>query len=682
MAQVHIPWFVLFQLVLALTFNLETDMKLLIKYTFVLVSGLMFFSSCDDFLDKQPIDAVTPNTYLRSDADLAAYVIQQYNFPTHSGAGIGIWAADNHTDNQVTNLYDMRWIPGEWRVPDHYSTEFNDPWYFNNIYRCNYFLEIVLPRYTEGSLTGSENMIKHYIGEIYFLRAWNYFSKLQTFGDFPIIKETLPDEKTVLIEASKRQPRHLVARFILEDVDKAISFLSDNPVGGSNQLTRKAAYLFKSRVALYEASWETYHANTALVPNGPGYPGEHTEYNAQTEIAFFLKECKEAAAIIADNIPLAINNHQWRDGAEKMNNPYFAQFSADDMNGFPEILFWRDFDVDLNIKHSAGYYLRVGGNSGFTRQYMESFLMKNGLPIYADNSGYMGDVSIENMRIDRDERLQLFLMTPNEILTEGKVEFIDTLSSLPNILDKEEGRNVSGYQLRKGLSNNWTAGWNQSGEGCPIFRAAEAYLNYMEASCMENNGNNIDAKAQTYWSQLRERAGLPGNYQETVNATDLNKENDWAVYSNGQMISTLLYNIRRERRCELIQEGMRMADLKRWRALDQLNATWQPEGINFWDSELYKKYEERGISLISDGSDLATVSSPERSTYLRPYEIMSTTSNLMYGKGYDWCEAHYLNPISIIHFRNTAKEPTEPNTSVIYQNPGWPIVADQGPITK
>lgn len=653
-------------------------MKLFNKYAILLAGSLMLLPSCNDFLDKTPIDAVTPDTYLWSDADLGAYALQQYSFGTHKGAGLGIWANDNHTDNQMTSSYASRWIPGEWRVKDHYDHDYDDPYYFANIYNCNYFLEKVIPRYEAKTLTGSEEMYKHYIGEIYFLRAWNFFNKLQTFGDFPIVKTTLPDEQQALMEASKRQPRHLVARFILEDLDKAIGFLSDNPTGGTNRITKRAAYLLKSRVALYEASWETYHANTAFVPNGPGYPGPQAEYNAQGEISFFLQQCKEAAAVVADNVPLAVNNHVWADGADKMNNPYFAQFSADDMSSYPEILLWRDFDIDLGIKHSAGFYIRVGGNSGFTRQYVETFLMKNGLPIYAPGSGYKGDLSIENVRANRDERLQLFMMTPNEVLTSGQTAFLDTLATLPNILAKEESRAVGGYQLRKGLSNNWCRDWNESAEGCPIFRATEAYLNYIEASCIESGGSSIDGKAQGYWRQLRERAGLPSDYTITVAATDLSKESDWAVYSAGRQVSPLLYNIRRERRCELVEEGMRMSDLKRWRALDQLNATWQPEGINFWESGLSKQYK----NLISDGSDQSNVSSSDRSTYLRPYEVMNKASNLLYDKGYDWCDAHYLDPISIVHFRNTAATPGDPTTSVMYQNPGWPLVADEGPTAR
>lgn len=652
-------------------------MKLFNKYIILLAIGMVVFSSCSkDFLDKEPIDQVTPDNYLWTDADLGAYALKQYNFLTHGG-GLGIWAVDNHTDNQASAGYSSRWIPGEWRVPDHYNNAASDPWYFGNIYNCNYFLETVVPRYEDDLLTGDKNMIKHYIGEVYFLRAWNYFNKLQALGDFPIVKETLPDDEALLIEASKRQPRHKVARFVLEDLDKALDLLSNSPSGGKNRITKNAAYLLKSRVGLYEASWETYHAGTAFVPNGPGYPGEAVDYNADQEIAFFLTQSKEASVAIADQGLLATNTHVWADGAEKMNNPYYAQFAVENMDSYPEILFWRDYNIDLGIPHSAVFYLRRGGNSGFSRQFVETFLMDNGLPIYASGSGYEGDTSLNDVRADRDERLQLFMMKPNEVLSEGKVAFVDTLPTLPNITDLAETRAVTGYQLRKGLSNNWSRDWNQSQEGSPIFRAAEAYLNYIEASAIENGGNSIDSRAAEYWDQIRQRAGINASYQITVDATDLNKETDWAVYSAGSKVSPLLYNIRRERRVEFMEEGMRMDDLKRWRALDQID-DWMPEGINLWDT-MYKRYEDAGVNLIADGSGQANVSAPSRSTYLRPYEIVDSPTNLLYGTGYNWVAAHYLDPIAIVHFRNTSTGSGDVNTSVIYQNPGWPTVADQGP---
>lgn len=657
-------------------------MKTLTKYIYVLAGSALMFSSCNDFLDREPLDQVTPDNFFTTENDLAAYAVKHYNFNTHSGWNIGTWGNDNHTDNQATSGYDNRWVPGEWKVSDEIKRS-DDPWNFDAIRECNYFLETVVPRFSDNKISGNTTNIKHYIGEMYFLRANNYFSKLQTFGDFPIIKETLPDIMEPLTEASKREPRYKVARFILEDLDMAISMLNNSPSGGKNRITRNAALLLKSRVALYEASWLTYHKGTALVPGGSGWPGNTADiegFDIQAEINYFLKECKSAAKEIADNIPLAQNNDM---GPEhKMDNPYFAQFSDNSLEQYPEILLWRAYNQpDFGIVHSATFYIRTGGNTGFTRQFVETFLCLDGKPIYASDE-YQGDASLSKVRENRDKRLQLFMMTPGELLSDNVMNGIkDTLANAPGIIDITEKRCVTGYQLRKGLSHNWYRDGNASIEGSPVYRATEAYLNYMEASCMENGGNSIDADAQKYWMALRKRAGLPEDYMITVNATDLSKESDWGVYSAGKMVNSLLYNIRRERRCELMEEGFRMYDLKRWRALDQVK-NYRVEGVNLWESDLKDMYQNAGgtSNLVQEGNPKANVSSYAKSgKYLCPYRVVQD-QNLLYDAGYNWCEAHYLTPISVKHFRITASDPTNVATSVIYQNPGWPTVADEGPI--
>lgn len=48
------------------------------------------------------------------------------------------------------------------------------------------------------------------------------------YGDYPIITEVLPDNAEILIEKGVRQPRNKVARFILEDLDKAAEYMHDH----------------------------------------------------------------------------------------------------------------------------------------------------------------------------------------------------------------------------------------------------------------------------------------------------------------------------------------------------------------------------------------------------------------------------------------------------------------------
>ena len=670
-------------------------MKKIFQYLFLLTGGSLILSSCNDFLDREPLDSVTPDNFFFTENDLAAYAVKHYNFTTHSGFNAGIWKNDNATDNQAATDYDNKWIPGQWKVKEAFDNPAsNDPWHFAAIREANYFLETVVPRFEKGEIEGTEANIKHYIGEMYFLRAKNYLSKLESFGDFPIIKTTLPDETEPLTAASKREPRYKVARFILEDLDRAIGLLTNNISGGKNRITRNAALLLKSRAALLEASWLTYHRGTALVPGGPGWPGKAEDlegFNIDTEIAFFLKEAKAAAKEVIGNAALVQNTAKdcmdetvkTDDAKYKMSNPYFAQFSANSLEGYSEILLWRSYNLlEYKVVHSAPAYIRFGGNTGFTRQLVESFLCRDGKPIYA-TSQYKGDESLLDVRKNRDLRLQLFMMTPSETLSPIIMNGApDLLPDVPQLLDINEKRCVTGYQVRKGLSDNWYRDGNTAIEGCPVYRVAEAYLNYIEADCIEHNGTSIGSEAAGYWGDLRERAGLPRDYTVTVDNTDLARELDWAVYSGGKQVSPLLYNIRRERRCELVAEGLRMMDLKRWRALDKVQH-FVIEGVNLWESDLKDKYMKDGQNLlVQEGTEGKTsnVSSYVNSgKYLCPYRAVKT-NNLMYDAGYSWCEAHYLNPIAITHFRITASNPNDLSTSIIYQNPGWPMVANEGPL--
>ena len=94
--------------------------------------------------------------------------------------------------------------------------------------RANYFIQTVTERYANGEISGNDANIRHYIGEVYFFRAYIYLTALQNLGDFPILTEILPDDYDAIREASKRRPRNEVARFILSDLDKAYEYMLPN----------------------------------------------------------------------------------------------------------------------------------------------------------------------------------------------------------------------------------------------------------------------------------------------------------------------------------------------------------------------------------------------------------------------------------------------------------------------
>ena len=657
-----------------------------LKNTFIIWAGLGFLAltSCNDYLDREPLSVVTPEAYLHSEADLAAYTIGRYNFPSHGGWNVGTFGNDNHTDNQAATIPHNRWIPGELRVP-----QSGGNWNFSNIREANYFLETVLPRWKAGTITGNSTNVSHYVGEVYFLRAYEYFNKLEAFGDFPIVKSTLPDDMQALREASKRRPRNEVARFILSDLDSAISLLSVSSPGGKNRINQLAALNFKSRVALFEATWLKYHHGSSLVPGGAGWPGEGRvegfSIDIDQEIDYFLTQAMDAAEQVADIVPLTTN--EMDDGYDSSQNPYHAMFADFDMEKYNEVLLWRAYDQTLGIRHNVNHYINQnGGNTGYTRGMVESFLMANGLPIYAPGSGYVGDDFISDVKKDRDNRLQIFMKDVGELRFTDQTNADGTPIEIavPEIIGNQETRYVTGYGIKKGFSYNSSQIEGEAGTiGSMVFRAVESYLNYIEASYLKYG--TINGKASGYWSAIRTRAGVNPDINFTISNTEMVKEasGDFGAYSAGTILNdAVLYNIRRERRNELMAEGLRYMDLKRWRALDQLKEDpYIIEGFKLWGpmQDWYKDPDTEQSVLVtaeSGASGTPNASNPSESTYMRPYRIILGPTNLA-RDGYKWATAHYLEPIAIQHLIITS-DSGDPSNSVIYQNPGWPLVANSG----
>ena len=667
-----------------------------IYYSAALAISGVSLSSCSDFLDKEPMSQISPENYYSTEAQIRAVVLDEYpnTLPSHGNWSYGLFNGDGSTDNQIYVTADNKYTPDLWLVANTHGT-----WSFTRIYYINFMLSNALARYgsdingSENTIDGSLPQIKHALGEGYFLRAYQYFQRLKTFGDFPIITEPLPDNMGVLTEASRRSPRNEVARFILEDLDKAALLMSDVDLS-SQYINRDLALLFKSRVALYEGTWLKYFKGSAFVPGGEDWPGAaanpgyaYPSGSIDNEIEFFLKEAMAAAKEVGDKYvnKLTANTGVLQQSESDPVNPYYNMFCDEDLSGYDEVLLWRQYARGLvvhNVNAAAG---RGNYRMGLTRGYVQNFLMADGTPVYthgsyADGDGYyMGDKTIADVRKNRDSRLSVFLKEPGQknILFEldnnegTEVVFEEPYPAI-TLGDNERGY-ATGYAIRKGGNFNRKYYANGGGyTGAPCFRAVEALLNYMEASYELNH--SIDGTADSYWRAIRNRANVDPDYNKTIALTDMNKEaeNDWGAYSGGTVINdATLYNIRRERRCEFLSEGFRDADLKRWRSYDQLiNNPAHLEGMHLWNTPMTAWYD----NLKADGSNDSNVSSPERSEYLRPFErIIGQTCY----DGCTWRMAHYLNPLPINEMMLTSPDGASPDQSVLYQNPYWPMVAGQ-----
>ena len=657
-------------------------------------------TSCSDWLEQEPPSKVTPDGFINQDTKILAAVDGLYTdiLPSHHKLGnsseiwcSGIFGWDNNTDNQMGRTPANKYGTNLWLVS---ST--NSDWKWTNIRNVNYWLSESLKSYEAKTVSGSDATVRQYIGELYFLRAFAYFDLMQKFGDLPILKEPFEADEAMLVEADKRSPCNEVARFILSDLDEALNYLAkDGFESRHTRISYDAAMLLKSRVALYEASWLRYFAGTPFVPGDAQWPGAkknssfaYTTGSVEKESEYFYKVAAEAAEQVADKYQgeLVKNTGVVPQSESDPANPYMELWGSTDLSSKPEVLLWREYNSTLGVVNNVEVSIQFGNyNIGVTRGMVETYLMKDGKPRYDSEYTY-DDSSIAAVAKDRDPRLSVFLKVPGQKNAfrnmSSTADHVVINQPMPDITNGSEDKGYStGYALRKGGTFDRTQCVNGGGStAAVVFRATEALLNYMEAE-YELTKNVNSGKILSYWKTVRECAGFTGSAADpmtTINATDMSREDgDWGAYSAGKKLTdAVLYNIRRERKSELVAEGLRWMDLQRWRSLDQLMANpVHIEGINLWGSDMHNDPAYSGkLFYYGDGSGKsATTSSPRLSNYLRPQEI-NTINNSFLG-GLTWHMAHYLEPLPIRQFLLTASDHATVENSVLYQNPYWPTVA-------
>ena len=99
---------------------------------FIGTSMIAGFTSCEDYLDREPEANLLAENYFSNGANLSAYVMRFYDgmLPSHSSNayGMGTFANDNGTDNQVARSIPSRYANGQWLTSNDESN-----WSFGNI---------------------------------------------------------------------------------------------------------------------------------------------------------------------------------------------------------------------------------------------------------------------------------------------------------------------------------------------------------------------------------------------------------------------------------------------------------------------------------------------------------------------------------------------------------------------
>ena len=491
------------------------------KKSIYLLLLFISFYSCESFLDRSPLDAVSSDNYWKTATDLEKYVVQYYTeFPGHANYnnfGYEILAADNaiitspnETMNGTRGTTSGTWT-NDWAPIRSVNI------FFDNYSKCE----------------DDFDAYQQYLGEAYFFRAWFYFELVKTYGDVPwYSSEIATTDEDALYKA--RDPRTLVVDSILVDLDKAAEYLDYRSGVGNCRLNKETALAFKTRVALFEGTWQKYHASDEFGTEGA---------NPDT----YFQACVDAAEELMNDANVEVG----------LYNDYYEMFGLDDMSDLNEVLLYKAYGINEEIANDAQYLTSYAPYGiGITWSLVSAFLDKNGAPYdyLSVAKAKQGNDFLTQIANDVDPRFHASVWVPGDLMAASTQTYFDK----PYIDQSGQFLNTTGFQLKKCSNPESDAaggdGGGNSETGFILFRYGEVLLNYAEALYELKGEVATDAL-----NQLRSRVNMP-NFSVNSQSSDPN------LVDYGYTISDELYEIRRERQVELALEGQRVNDYRRWAA--------------------------------------------------------------------------------------------------------------------
>jgi hypothetical protein len=507
-----------------------------------IAAAILAFSSCNDFLDKGPLDTFTNDNFWTNESNVTGYANTFYQtfLGYGNGGGTGLFYFRTLSDDQAGGSF------ADWtfqNVPAS-STNWRDGWI--EIRRANILLENV------DKVNMSDEAKNHWKGVGRLMRAWHYYQLVRAYGDVPWVDKSLDitDEGYLY---GPRENRDVVMDNVLEDLNYACENMYDND--SKTKLNKNVAYAMKAEITLFEGSYRKYRK----AEDGQTAPD-------MTGASKFLTETKTAAAFLMNkNFTLSPTYQENYNSVNLANNP--------------EMIFYKAYKQNV-LHHSLIAYISSSTQiNGMSKDAFESYLFTDGKPLALtsldkSDAAVMkigtktvgGNVvpdtvmSIKKILDIRDKRLSQTIDTALCYVGRGFTRFGTGIS-----MTSSTGYGVSKYD-NKSLDNMYRNQTNANFTHAPIFWLSVVYLQYAEA-CAESGTITQDDLDKSI-NKLRSRAGIP---PLTVNV-------GYSDPANNMDVSDLIWEIRRERRNELMFDNWtRYWDLIRWHQLDKLDSSLNPD---------------------------------------------------------------------------------------------------------
>lgn len=466
---------------------------------------MITLSACNDsYLERYPLSQLAPENYFKTANELQTYTNAFY---TELPAALDIHYYTPNQGDDETRSSICEEIQGTRVIPTS-----GGGWDWTELRQINFYLE-------NSQKCKDEAARLKYDGVAHFFRAYFYYDKIVRFGDVPWYDSVLEIDDEGLLKA--RDTREFVFGKILEDINFAIA--NCQTTKSAQLITKFTALAFKSRICLFEGTFRKYHNL------------ENWEAILDESIAASQELISSGAYGIYTSNP---------------STAYQDLFIQEEPL-IKEMILARQYSIAIPFVHSANFYILSAsyGRPGVEKSLVNSYLMADGSR-FTDKAGY-GTMEFYEETQSRDPRLSQTIRTP------GYKRIGQTVESVPDFAVC-----LTGYQFVKYILAPAFDTGNCTND-MPIFRYAEVLLNFAEAKA--ERGTIIQADIDKSIKLLRDRVAMPNLNLVTANATsDPYLESEYPNVNTGSNKGVIL-EIRRERRIELIKEGLRYNDILRWK---------------------------------------------------------------------------------------------------------------------
>ncbi|WP_225587056.1 RagB/SusD family nutrient uptake outer membrane protein [Algoriphagus sp. Y33] len=479
-----------------------------IKLTIAILIMAIGMQSCnDDFLDREPLDAISDTNFWQNEEQLLLAVNGTYDFikgkntvDMENMADNTVWPTQTNYRLISTGNYnnDLGTLNTEWTQA------------YEGIRRCNHFLE----NYDKAEMP-NEDLKRRYAGEVRFIRAYLYSYLTFLFGDVPHITKALNVGDPEIY--GPRDSRDGIVSWILDELTAIAEDLPES-YGAQDygRITKGTALGWKSRVALFYEKYDVAESAARQVMD----LGVYELYPDYYEL--FMTES---------------------DASQTTSNR--------------ETMFSRIYTTDISM-HNLSREIHVPDQSARwnpTKSLVDSYLCIDGKII--QDSPLYNETTYDSLFEHRDPRMKMTILSPGSLWggrEDGNPENTDnTIFTAPKFNQDRQGSvTPTGYYFTKYCDLDAVPTYNRDENDIIIMRYAEILLNYAEAK-LEQGTLTQDDLDQTI-NLLRERVGMhPMIISELASwGMDLREE------------------VRRERRIELVLEGQRYFDILRWKSGDLL----------------------------------------------------------------------------------------------------------------